>query len=389
MNKLLLSFLFVFPLVLTGQSESEALQQVKRTGPSFQTYMKEYLGGLAYLNKTFFLQNQTGARGLPQGEFTISLNAGGSVFALDENPPGSASVFGGNDNLSYQGSSPSLFGNPDGGNLDFVLINPQTGFAAVNPNTGEEIRFGFELPPGLGLSNGLTPAAAIQFSYGLGRGTEIRAYLTPFLARAAQGEVKDLDFSSEWTYGLQAKHELTTWFPKFRDKGWHAALSGGFGSYQIQLAPAFLEQRYQTPISDQRTLVLENQLSGLDYQLMSYGGELWLSKSFSWLEIALVGSYVSTEAALTTQGQLQVSIEDQDQAVPDAAVVMNELFDFQQERSLSAAGLVLNLGAGWFQSTLNYRYFSADAHFAALGFHFHLNQKKEKNKNKNPVPDED
>jgi hypothetical protein len=213
----------------------------------------------------------------------------------------------------------------------------------------------------------------------LGQGTELRAYLTPFLARAVQHQVNDLKFSNEWAYGVQAKHAFTNWLPQLRKKGWHAALSGGFGSYQIQLAPAFLEQRYQAPISDQRTLVLENQLSGLDYQLMSYGAELWLSKSFPWLEIALVGSYTATTAALTTQGQLQVSIEDQSQAAPDASVVMNELFDFQQENTLSAAGLALNVGGGWFRCTLNYRYLSSHAHFAALGFHFYLNPIKNKN----------
>ena len=382
---LILGSLIFSSSYLLSQSESEALQQVKRTSPSFQAYMEEYLDGLDYLNKTFFLQTQTGAQTLPQGAFTVSLHAGSTIFTLDENPLGSASVFGENDNLLYQGQYPSLFSNAEGGRLTFVLRNPETGFPAINSNTGEEISFGLDLPPGLGLSRGITPAAALQFGFGLGRGTELRAYLTPFLARAAQDQIKELDFSGEWAYGIQAKHEFTTWFPQLRQKGWHAALSGGLGSYQINLSPKFLKQRYQAPISDQKTLVLENQLSGLSYQLLSYGAELWLSKSFSWLEIALVGSYTATQAALNTQGHLQVSIEDQNQAEPGSEVVMNEVFDFERETALTAAGMALKIGSGWFRSSLNYRYFSSDAHFAAFGLHFHLKQKKKKNKTKKPA----
>lgn len=371
-----LAFMFLSGNI-RAQNYDFAIDQLQKLPPFFSSFMSDYTKDVnENINNSFFFATQSSSQVLPSGDFQIGLTAGGGFIASQNVNRPDFTTYQSADQIYFSGQTPSLFGGSESSELVFLFKDPDSQQPLINPFTGESVEVRLEIPGGLGLGFGATPSAAISLGYGLGFGTELKGYITPKFLSFIGGEDQAISFSKDMAYGFQVKHELTYWIPKWYEKGYHISLSGGYSSYQLDVAPQFLSDPFSTQFTDDVNISVTDNLQNVSYNLSTTGLRLLVGKSFKFAEITLSGGFTNNTFEMQSEGGLQVQIEDSNDPSNNRDTELTGLMDFSGKNMNWGYGAAVTLGQGWFRTALSYRY--ATTHYAALSLQFVIKTKKDR-----------
>tara|TARA_R110002096_G_scaffold135456_2_gene287139 strand:- start:42234 stop:43412 length:1179 start_codon:yes stop_codon:yes gene_type:complete len=359
-----------------AQDYGFAIDQLQILPPYMGTFIGEYMRDInENLNNQFFFASQTSAAALKKGEWEISVLGGGSLITSQEiNQPDQRDYPHGQQ-IFISGEVPTIFGPSQPSSLTFQFKDPDSGQPLTNPFDGTNIEFSLDLPSGLGLGLGATPSAALSLGYGIGYGTEVKAYFTPMLL-SILGETEDgFSFNGDQAWGFQLKHEISHWIPKMKEKGYHMSISGGYSSYNLAIESSFLDAPIEIALSDSVSIFASDNISGIVYDISTYGGKFTIGKSFKYMEFAAFVDYTENSFSMASEGGLIVDLIDKTGDTPNETSNINGLMDYEGTNSQMGYGASLTIGQKLFRTSLSYR--RANTNFFAIGIQFHFGGKKD------------
>ncbi|NVK05454.1 MAG: hypothetical protein HWD92_11545 [Flavobacteriia bacterium] len=351
--------------------------QLENLPSYYSEFLKEYTYDVNQnLNQSFFYNLQTSAEVMDTGEFTIGLLMGGGMAFPPHDVDNQTSPLFTNENLSLvNGEVPTLFNYQDETAIRFAFIDPSSGQEVVNPNDGSRVAFELAVPGGLGLGYIYVPSASISLGYGVGHGTEVRAYVLPKFGLAAGAAGTDFAISRDFAYGASVKHEITTWIPKLLNRGWHISADVAYSAMSASVEGAFLqdlESDLSAEFNDNYIVEVASALEGVDYDLSTYGTRLFVGKTFSWIELSAFAGWMNNTYSMASIGSVNATLIDKSGNNPDTELVLEDFANFNGSNSNSFYGASFVLGKGWFRLNAAYTYTSTGGQFVSTGFNFYF-----------------
>lgn len=372
MKRKIFAVLLCSPFALMAQHQNivDIFHQIESLPPYMSTFMEEYTHDINNdLNRAFLFNLQTDAAVLDTGDFTFGIIAGAGVNIPHSVDP--SSPLYDNYNIRMRGQAPTVFNGVTDPTMTFIFMNPNTDKPLIDPTTGDAVLFDLDLPGGLDMPYAISPAGALSLGYGLGFGTEVRAYITPKFGAAAAAYSDDVAFKDDWAFGLSAKHDIATWIPALRDRGWHLSVDAAYSYFGISSQTDILGvDNISIDYAGNYDISIASTWESMSYQLNTYGARLFVGKSFSWIDFSAYAGYVTNSYSMSTQGGLVATLSDNSGSNPDETVVLENIADFEGSTSNMAFGASTTIGKGWFRTSLAYTYAQGD--FVSLGFHFVL-----------------
>lgn len=379
MNRLVFFFFLLGGMSMSAQHSN--VQSIFTQLESLPAYYSEFLKEYTYdvnqnLNQSFFYNLQTSAEVMDTGEFSIGLLMGGGMTFPVHYVNRQTSPLFTNENLSIVSDEvPTLFNYNSETAIRFAFIDPSSGQEVVNPNDGSRVAFELAVPGGLGLDYVYVPSTSISLGYGIGHGTEVRAYVLPKFGLAAGAAGTDFAISRDFAYGASVKHEITTWIPKLLERGWHISADVAYSAMSASVAGAFLqdlESDLSADFNDNYTVEVTSALEGVDYDLSTFGTRLFVGKTFSWIELSAFAGWMSNTYSMASIGSVNATLIDNTGNNPDTELVLEDFANFSGSNSNPFYGASFVLGKGWFRLNAAYTYTSTGGQFVSTGFNFYF-----------------
>lgn len=376
MKSYLLSLGLLCSVALTAQHANfqQIFYQLEELPGFYNSFIEEYTYDVNQnLNQSFFYNLQSTAEVMDTGEFSVGLLAGFSTVWPTHKVNDPSHPLYNNDNLSFQGAEIPTFFNGGDATIRFVFLDPNTGQEVVNPEDGSTVDFILETPAGLNQYAGSVPSAAVSLGYGVGYGTEVRGYIMPRFGLVASAVTDEVTISNDYAFGVSLKHEITTWIPYLHSRGWHISVDGAYSQLTASVRGAFvgdLESEITTDFSDDYEVIANANLEGLDYALSTYGSRLFVSKTFSWIEITAFGGYLSNTYSMNSVGSIEATLRDKSGSNPDTDLTLEDFADFKRTNTEMFWGASTTIGKGWFR--FNFSYANTGNEFITTGFNFYF-----------------
>ncbi|TNE26734.1 MAG: hypothetical protein EP346_13590 [Bacteroidetes bacterium] len=363
------------PLMAQHSNFQQVFYQLEELPGFYNEFMEQYMYDVNQnLNQSFFYNLQSNAEVMDTGEFSVGLLFGaGRIF-----PPNSVysrkSPLYTNDNLSFTGGRvPTIFNGVKNGEIRFVFLDPTTGNPMVNPQNGADVEFYLSTPPSFNSRYAYAGSAAISLGYGIGYGTEVRAYITPKFG-AALGSVSDeLSATNDFAYGASVKHEITTWIPYLHSRGWHISADFAYSAFTANIRGKFVgdfDTEIAVEASPQYEILASSSVEGIDYSIATTGGRFFIGKTFSWIELSAYMGYLSNSYKMNSVGSISATLRDKTGSNPDTNLELKDFANYSGNNTSLFYGASTTIGKGWARWTLAYT--NNGDHYGSMGINFYF-----------------
>lgn len=358
-----------------AQDYGFAIDQLQILPPYMGTFIGEYMRDInENLNNQFYFASQNSSTALKKGEWEISVIGGGSLITSTEINRPNQGDFPHGQQIYIVGEAPTIFGSSSASSLIFQFKDPDSGQPLINPFDGSNIEFSLDLPSGLGLGLGATPSAALSLGYGIGYGTDLKVYFTPMLLSILDETDDGFSFKGDQAWGFQVKHEISHWIPKMKKKGYHMSISGGYSSYNLNIETSFLDAPIEIALTDSVSLFASDNISGISYDIATYGGKFTVGKTFKYMEFAAFVDFTENSYSMASEGGLVMDLIDRTGNTANETSNITGLMDYEGNNNQMGYGASLILGQKLFRVSFNYR--RANTNFFAAGIQFNFGGKQ-------------